>query len=90
MDRTEAVKLAQRLKRQTRNADVLALCDWVLNDMATWKQKNRAKHNRYMRDYMKRWRAGRHALSLAAACVPPSLISLIFLKLTSFISHAHP
>ena len=60
MDRIEAVKLAERLKRQTRNADVLSLCDWVLAEMATWKQNNRAKHNHYMRDYMRLWRAGRH------------------------------
>jgi hypothetical protein len=59
MDRTEAVKLAEKLKRQTRNADVLALCDWVLSEMATWRQRNRAEYNRYMRDYMRLWRAGR-------------------------------
>jgi hypothetical protein len=63
MDRIEAVKLAQRMKRQTRDPDMLALCDWVLTDAETWKQKNRAKHNRYSRDYMRQWRAKRRQMT---------------------------
>lgn len=30
MDRTEAIQLAERVKRQTRQSDVISLCEYVL------------------------------------------------------------
>jgi hypothetical protein len=64
MDKVELIRIATKIKRETRNPDIIALCDAVLvpaqapeaRYVSKWRQANAERYRRYMRDYMHRKR----------------------------------
>jgi hypothetical protein len=73
MDRAELMRIATKLRRETRNPEVIALCDAVLvlvpvqatevRYVSKWREANREHYRDYMREYMRRQRQAATALS---------------------------
>jgi hypothetical protein len=67
MDRTELIRIATRVRRETRNPDIIALCDAVLTPfqaeevrrVSKWREANRECYRDYQRTYMRTWRQRR-------------------------------
>ncbi len=74
MDRDELIRIATRVKRETRNPDVIALCDAVLTSfqsaevryVSKWRQANAERYRDYMRDYMRRQRQAAKTVVLSS------------------------
>jgi len=55
IDLKQAMAIAQKLKRETRNPDIVALCDWVMTPSGH-RQCGETSYRDYMREYMREWR----------------------------------
>jgi hypothetical protein len=64
MDRDELIRIATKLRRETRSPDIIALCDAILTPaqaaevryVSKWRAANAERYRSYMRDYMHRKR----------------------------------